>query len=177
MPPTLSTPAEDATPQPKLDGSALLALDDDEEYNSEEDSDFDINAAAELDQDDEAVSETETTDRPHKRRKLAPAREGDEDGADDEIDGALDSGDEATIRKAKEKREKKKRPGGKKGRAEEAEEEDEGDEFELDDDDEGGGAGGFVRTRAMKMKMYVSDTASIRSAYCVMSLLTEYVVV
>ena len=60
-------------------------------------------------------------------------------GSQDEME--LDSGDEATIMKAKSKKKKKKNA---------CEDDDEDDvDIELSD----GGEGGFVRTRAMRMKM------------------------
>ncbi|WEW54630.1 swr complex subunit [Emydomyces testavorans] len=158
MPPAFPTPTGDSsTAEKKPDGATLWSLDDAEEYNSEEDSDFDINAPVEAEDDDEEPApETEADDhRPRKRRKLTPTPGGDEDGDDYVVDGALDSGDEATIRKAKENKERKRR---KRARAGGDDEGDEGaeDDFEIDEDDEGGGGGGggFVRTRAMKMKMH-----------------------
>ncbi|EEP78071.1 predicted protein [Uncinocarpus reesii 1704] len=136
-------PADAAPPE-----TNLQTLDDDEQYNSEEDSDFDVNAPAEINDGDESASEAEVDNPPRKRRKLTPSPDGEHDGDEYVLDGALDSGDEATIRKAKEKKERRQRKG-KKAADNEIE-----DDFEAgSEDDEGGGGGGFVRTRAMKMKM------------------------
>ncbi|KMU82268.1 SWR1-complex protein 5 [Coccidioides immitis H538.4] len=153
MSPTLPTPA-DGTSTPE-DGTTLLSLDDGEQYNSEEDSDFDINAPAEDEEED--ATDAEPDGRPRKRRRLTPTRVRDEDGDEYVVEGALDSGDEATIRKAKEKREKRRRKGkkvaGDQERDGNEDEDEDEDDFDFEDDDEGGGRGGFVRTRAMKMKM------------------------
>nr|KMM72339.1 SWR1-complex protein 5 [Coccidioides posadasii RMSCC 3488] len=149
MSPTLPTPANGtSTPE---DGTTLLSLDDGEQYNSEEDPDFDINAPAE--DEEEEATDAEPDDRPRKRRRLTPTRVRDEDGDEYVVEGALDSGDEATIRKAKEKREKRRRKGKKVAGDQERDGDEDEDDFDFEDDDEGGGRGGFVRTRAMKMKM------------------------
>ncbi|KAI1975360.1 swr complex subunit [Ophidiomyces ophidiicola] len=137
----------------KSDPPTLLSPGNDEPYNSEEDSDFDINAPAESEDDagaaSEAGSSNEADYRPRKRRRLTPTP-GKEANTDEYIvDDTLDSGDEATIRNAKQKRKQKQRAGKRGGKDGS---EDEADNYELDEDD-GESGGGFVRTRAMKMKM------------------------
>ncbi|KAK2751078.1 swr complex subunit [Myotisia sp. PD_48] len=132
-------------------------------YESEEDSDFDVNAPAapgkDLDESDLEPDDLDAVKRPRKRRKLSlPAAEEEEiedDEADEHFSGAeLDSGDEVTIQKAKEKIDKRRKRKGKSSKRRTGEEEDtSSDDFELDNDDEEGGDGGFVRTRGMKMKM------------------------
>lgn len=124
---------------------------DDEQYDSTDDEDFTLDQAA--DEDDAELSssddegETAVAGEPAaKKRKTTKAKTGDVAAAAAE-DAELDSGDEAMIRKA-EKR-KRKRKAGKKGAA--AAEDDEDD---VDFDEDEGGTGGFVRTRAMKMRMY-----------------------
>lgn len=108
---------------------------DDEPYDSAEDEDFQLDAAqdeSELSSDDEAAGPAK------KKRKTNKAEIPVED---------LDSGDEAMIRKARERRSKKRK--GNKGKGKQAEED---EDIDLDDDEEGG-TGGFVRTRAMKSRM------------------------
>ncbi|OAT12196.1 Swr1p complex component [Blastomyces gilchristii SLH14081] len=133
---------------------------DEEDYNSEEDSDFDVNAPAEEDVEEgegEEDVDGRTADggRPSKRRKLSP----DPDDGDVIMDAEFDSGDEVTIRIGKEKMEKarRKKEGGKKGKVKKGEkkpsDDEEGDDFEIDDDDDVGGEGGFVRTRGMRMRI------------------------
>lgn len=139
------TDKDEATP------SSVVLATEDEPYNSEEDSDFDVNAPGDtvMDEQESASEEDDGDDnsRPRKKRRL-PA----EEDAANYVEGKLDSGDEATITKAKEKMERMRRKkekgkqGGKNGAADE-------EDFELDDD-EAGGEGGFVRTRAMRMKQY-----------------------
>lgn len=107
---------------------------DDESYNSSEDEDFQLEGA----QDDSDLSSSDEAAEPApKKRKTNKKSEVLEDD--------LDSGDEITIRKAREKREKKRK--GKKSKGKNAAD----DEIDLDDDE--GGTGGFVRTRAMKQQM------------------------
>lgn len=109
---------------------------DDEPYDSAEDEDFQLDAAqgeSELSSDEE-----EAAGPAKKKRKTEKTEISVED---------LDSGDEATIRKARERQNKKRK--GKKGKGKQAEED---EDIDLDDDDEGG-IGGFVRTRAMKSRM------------------------
>ncbi|RAL16936.1 putative Swr1p complex component (Swc5) [Aspergillus homomorphus CBS 101889] len=120
-------------PDPELNpGVSELAFDEDQ-YNSDSDSDFqlDDNDAAQ-NEDDAGLSSSDEDEETHetaagqpkvKRRKTTTTA-----GTQDD---ELDSGDEATIRKEKAKR--------KNAAADE-------------DDEEEGGTGGFVRTRAMKMR-------------------------
>lgn len=113
--------------------SATVDLED-ESYNSSEDEDFQLGGA----QDDSDLSSDDDAAEPaQKKRKTNKKSEvpGDE----------LDSGDEVTIRKAREKLEKKRK--GKKSKGKNAAD----DDMDLDDDE--GGTGGFVRTRAMKQQM------------------------
>lgn len=108
---------------------------DDEPYDSAEDEDFQLDAA----QDESELSdEDEAAEPAKKKRKTDKAEIPAED---------LDSGDEAMVRNAREKRRKQK---GKKGKARQAEED---EDIDFDDDEEGA-PGGFVRTRAMKLRMY-----------------------
>lgn len=107
---------------------------DDEPYNSAEDEDFELDAAQD---ESELSSEEDESAEPAKKRKTGKQTSIPEE--------ELDSGDEATIRKARERRNKKRK--GKKGKGKQAAEED-----DLDLDDEEGGTGGFVRTRAMKLR-------------------------
>jgi hypothetical protein len=156
-------------------------LPDDDQYISEEDSDFDIDAPVN-DDDDAAASDSDASveaggldegiQRPSKRRKIEASTE-----REDIIDAELDSGDEATIRKAREKRERKKKKQQQKGKKKKKkhknsgkkgsgatgrdgdgsdDDDDDGGDFDLDEDDEGG-EGGFVRTRGMRMKLLVSN--------------------
>lgn len=109
---------------------------DDEPYDSAEDEDFQLDAA----QDESELSEEDEAAEPVKKKRKTEQKA---DIPGDE----LDSGDEITIRKARERRSKKRK--GKKGKGKQA---DEDDEIDLEDDGEGG-TGGFVRTRAMKSRM------------------------
>lgn len=107
---------------------------DDESYNSSEDEDFQLEGA----QDDSDLSSDDDAAEPaQKKRKTNKKSEVPEDD--------LDSGDEVTIRKAREKLAKKRK--GKKSKGKNAAD----DDMDLDDDE--GGTGGFVRTRAMKQQM------------------------
>lgn len=120
---------------------------EDEQYDSEEDEDFQLDDAAGGNDDDDSSSDSDDETGPGepatKKRKAGKRQ----DAADEE----LGSGDEATIQKAKTKKAK-----GKKQKKSGAKGDDEDDEDDVDfDDDEEGGAGGFVRTRAMKMRTYV----------------------
>ncbi|KAK2762284.1 swr complex subunit [Arachnomyces sp. PD_36] len=149
----------------------------DEEYDSEEDSDFDIDAAPAEGAAEEASSDSEpdvdtaeagegvdgeASLRAKKRRKLSAEGPADRGGVDDEdvVIGDLDSGDEATIRRGKERKkgkanrgkDKKSKKGSGRRQREDDDEDDDQDE-DFDDDDEGGGEGGFVRTRGMRMKL------------------------
>lgn len=165
MPPSADGTNIDTTAtQQKLQGDTSLLLngEEEEEYNSEEDEDFDVNAAEDEDvasEDEEGGSDAEREDageregdsRPRKRRKVENDVGDEVKVEDDYVMGELESGDEITIRQGEKMR--KKKTG--KGKGKEDEEEDEGDDFAIDED-EAGGKGGFVRTRAMRMKMYVS---------------------
>ena len=107
---------------------------DDESYNSSEDEDFQLEGA----QDDSDLSSDDDAAEPaQKKRKTNKKSEAPEDD--------LDSGDEVTIRKAREKLAKKRK--GKKSKGKNGAD----DDMDLDDDE--GGTGGFVRTRAMKQQM------------------------
>ncbi|KAJ5523732.1 hypothetical protein N7494_010382 [Penicillium frequentans] len=112
--------------------SAAVDLDE-ESYNSSEDEDFQLEGA----QDDSDLSSDDDAAEPApKKRKTNKKPEVPED--------ELDSGDEVTIRKAREKLEKKRK--GKKSKGKNAAD----DDMDLDDE---GGTGGFVRTRAMKQQI------------------------
>lgn len=119
------------------DAHALSVADlDDEPYESAEDEDFELDLAqdeSELSSDDE-----ETAEPAKKKRKT--------DKKADIIADELDSGDEATIQKARERRNKLKK---KKGKGKDVDDE---EDVDFDEGDEGG-TGGFVRTRAMKKHM------------------------
>jgi hypothetical protein len=140
----------------KAKSIAVADLDEDDGYRESEDEDFDINADNNMsgeESSDEGQGEVgpNTSGRARKRRKIStedtvPARHGrgEEDG--DDYVGELDSGDEATIRKAKKKK------GGKKGKRKGISGEDGGDSDGEDWEgmESSGGEGGFVRTRAMR---------------------------
>lgn len=119
------------------DPNAPSALDlDDEPYESAEDEDFQLDPAQ--DESELSSSEDEAAEPAKKKRKT--------DKKDEIVADELDSGDEATIQKARDKRNKLKR---KKGKGKNVV-----DDEDMDfDEDEEGGAGGFVRTRAMKKHM------------------------
>ncbi|OJZ89615.1 hypothetical protein ASPFODRAFT_58307 [Aspergillus luchuensis CBS 106.47] len=116
-------------------GSPAAELDlDDEQYDSAEDEDFQLDAAQ-----DDADSGMSDSDEEEAADETAPKRRG-KDAKDAQAagdDDGLASGDEAMIQKAKNKKRKKG---------------DEDVDVDLDDDEEGG-TGGFVRTRAMKMRI------------------------
>lgn len=126
----------------------------DEPYDSAEDEDFELDdAAAQDDSDASVISDDEDTslskDTATKKRKL--------DSVSKDVELLeLDSGDEATIRKAKKKKSKKARKDGGDG--------DEGSDVEIDEGEDGG-AGGFVKTRAMRMRMYVQVTFCVISGF------------
>ncbi|KAL4944431.1 hypothetical protein BDV06DRAFT_220276 [Aspergillus oleicola] len=113
---------------------------DDEQYDSADDEDFTLDQAADEDEaelsssGDEAAGDAEPSGK--KKRK-----KGDKVDAAADEDGELDSGDEAMIRKAKDRKKRKK---GKKGAD---------DDEDMDFDNEEGGTEMFVRTRAMKSKI------------------------
>ncbi|KAK3333416.1 bucentaur or craniofacial development-domain-containing protein [Cercophora scortea] len=112
---------------------ADLDRDLDEEYASEEDSDFspDAAAAAAADDDELSASGDETsTSKPVAGNRKRPAENGDNDAEDV---GFVNSGDEAIIQKGKKRRKKPKDKDGAEA-----------------DDDEAGGEGGLVKTRSMR---------------------------
>ncbi|KAL4795689.1 bucentaur or craniofacial development-domain-containing protein [Aspergillus venezuelensis] len=111
---------------------------DDEQYDSADDEDFTLDQAGDEDDAELSSSGDEDAEPSGKKRK----KKADKGDATAEEAGELDSGDEAMIRKAKDRKKRKK--GGKKGSD---------DDADMDFDDEEGGAGGFVRTRAMKSKI------------------------
>ncbi|KAL4818685.1 bucentaur or craniofacial development-domain-containing protein [Aspergillus spinulosporus] len=113
---------------------------DDEQYDSAEDEDFTLDQAAEDDDAELSSSDDETTTEPVAKKRKTKDKSG--DVTQDDVE--LDSGDEAMIRKAKEKKLKQKH--GKKGSDDE-------EDVDVDFDDDEGGTGGFVRTRAMRMQM------------------------
>jgi hypothetical protein len=118
------------------DPNAPSALDlDDEPYESAEDQDFQLDPAQ--DESELSSSEDEAAEPAKKKRKT--------DKKAEIVTEELDSGDEATIQKARDKRNKSKKKMGKGKNAV--------DEKDLDFDEDEGGAGGFVRTRAMKKHM------------------------
>lgn len=113
---------------------------EDEQYDSADDEDFQVDAA----QDDDDLTGSDSDDEP-----IEPATKKRKAGnkAPEQEDNNLDSGDEATIQKAKAKKAMKQ-----KGKDEDGDEE---DDVDVDFEDEEGGPGGFVRTRAMKMRTCV----------------------
>jgi hypothetical protein len=118
------------------DPNAPSALDlDDEPYESTEDEDFQLDPAQ--NESELSSSEDETAEPAKKKRKT--------DKTAEIVLDELDSGDEATIQKARDKRNKLKK---KKGKGKNAV-----DDEDLDFDEDEGGTGGFVRTRAMKKHM------------------------
>lgn len=132
-----------ATPNPPLD----LELLDEEGYNESEDEDFDATTAADniissSSSDEDGNDNTSSTQHPKKKRKIEHKSHKDQEDL-----GELDSGDEVTIRRAKEKQQKKAK---KRKRSRKADEDDDGSDGGFEDDDEEGGEGGVVRTRAMR---------------------------
>ncbi|KAL4880918.1 bucentaur or craniofacial development-domain-containing protein [Aspergillus karnatakaensis] len=103
---------------------------DEDQYDSADDEDFTLDQAADEDDADLSSSDEETATEPAAKRRKTKDKP--EDGPIQDAD--LDSGDEAMIRKAKEKKQKR----GKKS---------------LDDDEDEGGTGGFVKTRAMRLQI------------------------
>lgn len=121
------------------DPNAPTALNlDDEPYESAEDEDFQLDPAQ--DESELSSSDEETAEPAKKKRKT--------DKKDELVADELDSGDEATIQKARERRNKLKKKKGK-GKGKNVEDD---EDIDLDEDEEGG-TGGFVRTRAMKKHM------------------------
>ncbi|KAL1959206.1 hypothetical protein VTO42DRAFT_2711 [Malbranchea cinnamomea] len=151
--------------------SAILTDDQDEQYNSEEDPDFDINAPTQDDDGDEDSGDSDAESgaedwrdeqgdsRPRKKRKVVQDGGDQKSEGDDEAEyvmGELESGDEFIIREGEKRKEKKKKGKGKNAAGGDEDDDgdvDEGGDFEIDDDDdEVGGEGGFVKTRSMKMR-------------------------
>ncbi|KAJ5167485.1 SWR1-complex protein 5 [Penicillium canariense] len=117
------------------DPTAPSAVDlDDEPYDSAEDEDFQLDAAQ--DGSELSSSDDEPAEPAKKKRKTEKQ---DEITAED-----LDSGDEATIQKARDRLNKKKKTK-KQGKGKTA-----ANDEDVDFDEDEGGTGGFVRTRAMK---------------------------
>ncbi|KAL4893652.1 bucentaur or craniofacial development-domain-containing protein [Aspergillus ambiguus] len=125
----------------------LATMDDpmleDEQYDSAEDEDFQLDDAQE--DGDITSSEDENEKQPASKRRKRNAQETGLDIPE------LDSGDEVTIQKAKSKKQKKQ--SGKKSKDQNGAQDDDEADDDVDFDDEEGGPGGFVRTRAMKMRM------------------------
>lgn len=111
-----------------------------DDYISAEDEDFEVGAA----QDDSDLSSDDEAAEPQKKKRKTEPRQ-----APDIQE--LDSGDEATIRKVRDKKEKKRK--GKKSKGGRARDSDDDGDIDIDMDDEEGGTGGFVRTRAMRKHM------------------------
>ncbi|KAJ5581544.1 hypothetical protein N7535_000164 [Penicillium sp. DV-2018c] len=113
---------------------------DEEAYDSAEDEEFELDAVpddSDLSSDDDETGEP--AEPAKKKRKTDTKRQ---------IPGEeLDSGDEVTIRKAKEKKANTSKGTTSKGKRARDSDEDDGD---IDMDDDEGGTGGFVRTRAMR---------------------------
>ena len=122
----------------------------DEDYDSAEDEDFELDAAQDEGSEVSSESEAEGEQPAKKKRKTVPKGKKVRSGDQEE---ELDSGDEVTIQKAKD-RKKKKQTKGQQAKGKAGDEEDEEDDVDFDEDEEGG-TGGFVRTRAMKMRTYV----------------------
>jgi hypothetical protein len=118
------------------DPNAPSAMDlDDEPYESAEDEDFQLDPAQ--DESELSSSEDEPAEPAKKKRKT--------DKKPEIVADELDSGDEVTIQKARDKRNKLKK---KKGKGKNVP-----DDEDVDLDEDEGGTGGFVRTRAMKKHM------------------------
>ncbi|KAK3692076.1 bucentaur or craniofacial development-domain-containing protein [Podospora appendiculata] len=115
---------------PELDPN----LDLDEEYASEEDSDFapDAATAAAADDDDELSASDDETTTATTSKPIAGGRKRPADNEAEDV-GFVNSGDEAIIEKGKKRRKKPKRKDGAEP-----------------DDDEAGGEGGLVKTRSMR---------------------------
>lgn len=100
---------------------------EEDDYASSEDSDFALDQVPQNDSDSEA-SDSETSDRPSKRRKVAAA----DQSQDPEDPGYANSGDEAIIKKGAKKERRKRK----------------------DDEDEEGGEGGLIKTRRQRAQEY-----------------------
>lgn len=133
----------------------------DEPYDSAEDEDFELDATGQdeessLSSDSDAGGDTGRGQPAKKKRKIGTRGRKDTGDKEDE----LDSGDEVTIQKAKErkkKRSQKQKGQQAKGKAAAGDYEDDEDDVDFDEEEEGG-TGGFVRTRAMKMRTYVTSS-------------------
>lgn len=143
--------ARDMQTDPSVEALEL----DNEAYDSEEDSDFQLDEG-DVAGDDSGLSSSDDDEvdadnnRPTKKRRLNDSKNQDlkkrKNGKADLME--LDSGDEATISKAKSSRKTQRLADAKVERGEEEE------DFDIDiSDGEDGGGGGFVKTRAMRMKM------------------------
>jgi hypothetical protein len=126
----------DITPTPRVTMPPELEPVHDDDYVSEEDSDFALDDApvedsSVSDDDDEVAADAQkpATAKPKQRA---------EDGADDA--GFENSGDEAIIEKGKSRQRKANRKG-----------------VEVDEDEDEGGEGGFVKTRRMRAVEYVAQ--------------------
>ncbi|EFR04218.1 SWR1-complex protein 5 [Nannizzia gypsea CBS 118893] len=138
-------------------GTDAIPHEDPQAYNSEEDSDFDEQAAAqdavESASEDEGEREDVDGERPRKKRRLSLELTGPDAGSDEEFaEPELESGDEAMIRHAKEKKENRRRQKAGGSGAANGTAGSDSDDIDIDDDDEGG-EGGFVRTRRMRMQV------------------------
>jgi hypothetical protein len=116
---------------------------DDEDYASEEDSDFAPDAAPAQASDASSDEESEAEDEVKAKPKSAKRKRGQNEEAEDA--GFENSGDEAIIEKGL-KRQKKK---GKKGK-------------DGDDDEEEGGEGGLIKTRSMRAQECVFSIFVVR---------------
>ncbi len=109
----------------------------DDDYASEEDSDFALDDAPAGDSsasdDDEEVANAEQPAAGKPKQRV-------EDGADDA--GFENSGDEAIIEKGKSRQRKAKRKG-----------------VDVDEDEDEGGDGGLIKTRRMRAAEYASQTS------------------
>lgn len=131
----------------------------DEPYDSAEDEDFELDATGQ-DEESEPSSDSDAEDdvgrgQPAKKKRKTGTRGKKDAGVKED---ELDSGDEATIQKAKERKKKRtQKQKGQQAKGKAGGSDDEDDEEDVDfDEDEEGDTGGFVRTRAMKMRTYVT---------------------
>jgi hypothetical protein len=112
---------------------------DDEDYASEEDSDFAPDQAPTRTSDTSSDEESDAEDQLKAKPKSAKRKRGRDEEAEDV--GFENSGDEAIIERGL-KRQKKK---GKKGK-----------DTEEEDDDDGDSKGGLIKTRSMRAQEYAS---------------------
>jgi hypothetical protein len=136
--------------QQTLTRNMATEIEHEEDYASEEDSDFapdDVPAAEES-----SASEDEAEDGGVERNGDLPASKKRKQRADDAAEdaGFENSGDEAVIDKGKKKRRKKKG--------------DQDDGRAVDEEDEGG-EGGLIKTRSMRATEYVSPRAESPKSY------------